>query len=124
MNAKEWSARVDPANVDFSLLIVTAKQPFIEWIKAFFTKQGLGEYDIYFPEDDAVWLIPKIEKFSEPGSYGEFLDEIKPRLLLAELINYGAVEADFQYPITKETFDQFFDLALRNEATPISVLFK
>lgn len=87
-------------------------------------KQGLGEYDVYFPEQDAVWLIPKIEKFSKPGSYDEFIDEIKPRLLLAELYNYGAGETDLGHPITKETFDEFFALTLRNEATPISVLFK
>jgi len=122
MNAKEWSAKVDPSNLDFSLLIVTPKQPFVEWIKTFFTKKGLGNYDIYFPEENSVWLIPKIERFSKPGSYDDFLDEIKPRLLLAELYNFGAVEADFGYPINKETFDTFFDLALRNEAALISVI--
>jgi hypothetical protein len=124
MTAKEWATKVDPSRVELSLLIVTSKRSFIDWIKSFMVKQGLGEYDVYFPEQDSVWLIPKIERFSKPGSYEEFIDEIKPRLLLAELYNYGAVEADFGHPITKETFDEFFDLTLRNEATPISVLFK
>ena len=122
MNAKEWSTKVDAGNLDFSLLIVTAKQPFIEWIKTFMVKQGLGSYDVYFPEQDSVWLIPKIERFSEPGSYDEFIDEIKSRLLLAELYNYGAVETDFSHPLNRETFDAFFDLKLRNGATLISAI--
>lgn len=124
MTAKEWATKINSSKLECSLLVLTSKQSFIDWLKSFMIKQGLGAYNVYFPEGDAVWLIPKIEQFSKPGSYDEFLDEIKPRLLLAELHNFGAVEADFEYPITKETFDKFFDLTLRNEATPISVLFK
>jgi len=125
MTAKEWSAKVDPSNLDFSLLIVTPKQPFLQWLDTFKIKKGLGDYknySLHCPEDDSVWLIPKIERFSKTGSYDEFLDEIKPRLLLAELYNYGAVEADFGYSIKKETFDAFFDLTLRTQATLISVI--
>lgn len=123
MNAKEWSTKIDLSKLDFSLLIVTPKQPFVEWVKEFFAKKGLEEYEVYFPEEDSVWLIPKIERFSKPGSYEEFLDEVKPRLLLSELYRFGAVEADFEHDVNKEVFDNFFDLALRSQAASISILF-
>jgi hypothetical protein len=127
MDTKKMCATIDVSALDFSMLILTPKQAFLEWLETFKIKIGLGHYkgySLHCSEEDTVLLIPKIERFSEPGAYGEFLSEIKPRLLMAELNRFGATEADFGHPITKETFDEFFDLALRNEATPISVLFK
>jgi hypothetical protein len=125
MDAKALCSTINPSDLDFSLLILTPKQGFLEWLDTFKIKMGLANYknySLHCPEEDTVCLIPKIERFSEPGAYGEFLSEIKPRLLLAELNRFGAAEADFGHPINQKTFDEFFDLALRNEAALISVI--
>jgi len=45
------------------------------------------------------------------------MDEIKPKLLFAELGRFHASPDDFGRPLTKETFDEFFDIALRDSAS-------
>ena len=85
-------------NLDFSLLIVTAKPGFGKWVQAFKARK-LGpehqDYRVYFAEQDTVWLIPKIDRFSEPGSFESFLDDVKPKILLREISNYGARSGRF-----------------------------
>jgi len=125
MDAKALCSTIDLSALYFSLLILTPKQRFLEWLETFKIKIGLANYknySLHCPEEDTVCLIPRIERFSDPGAYGEFLSEIKPRLLLAELNRFGATKADFRHPINKETFDEFFDITLRNEAALISVI--
>ena|SRR5215813_7618096 len=124
MNTKELCKTIDLGNLEFSILIVTPKQPFLEWLKLFKTQKGLGNYEVHFPEEDTVWLIPRIENFNEPDSYHKFLNEIKSHLLLAELNNFGIEHNEFSYPINNESFDLFFDLMLRDRAFPISSLLK
>ena len=123
-NNKSISKAIRPEKLEFSLLLITPKKSFIEWLGNFQKQKGLENYtNIHLSEEDSVWLIPKIEWFSEPDSYDQFLHDLKPRLLLWELGNFGASLEDFGKPLNHEVFDAFFDIALRTEATLISELF-
>ncbi len=44
-------------------------------------------------------------------------DEMKPKLLFSELGRFHASPEDFGCPLTKETFDEFFNITLRNSAS-------
>lgn len=110
---------IDVANLRCSVLLVTPKQAFLDWLDGFKERRGVAAYDVYFREQDSVWLIPQIDRFSEEGSYLRFVEFSKPRLLLSELYRFGATENDFEHPITAETFDTFFDVELREEIAVI-----
>ncbi len=121
---KSISKTIKPEKLEFSLLFITPKKSFIEWLDTFQKQKGLENYEsIHLSEEDSVWLIPKIEWFSEPSSYDHFLNDLKPRLLLWELGNFGASPEDFGKPLDQKVFDAFFDITLRTEATLISELF-
>jgi hypothetical protein len=85
--------------------------------------KGLGAYsNRRAREEEGVWLIPPIDRFSEPGMFATFVREMKPRLLLAELRQFGAEASDFPNDITAEVFDEYFEVALRTEAASVTDL--
>jgi hypothetical protein len=110
---------IDPGRLEFALLLVTPKQDFLDWLDRFKESRGLGEYKLYFRQEDSVWLIPRLVRFSGPEAIATFLEISKPNLLLCELGRFGAAEQDFDHPITAETFDTFFDVELREEIAVI-----
>lgn len=123
MNLKELLQSVDLEKLKFSLLIISLKAPFLEWLQEYQNKQGLQDYVLNIPEEYPVWLIPPIVNFSEPDAFEMFLADVKPRLLRAQLHSFGATEADFPHSIDVETADRFLEVSLRTDAYLIGTLF-
>ncbi len=117
MNIKHICDTIDLDNRDFSLVLVSPKETLLEWLGAFWKRKGLEQYRNYIPEENTVLIIPSIGRFSEVGSLGQFLDEMKPKLLFAELVRFDASPEEFGRPLTKSTFDETFDIALRDSAS-------
>jgi len=112
----------DLSALDVSALLLKPKPAFLQWLKAFLSKRNLPFEKVYFPEDDSVWVIPKVASFGKVGSFEEFLEHFKPRMLLSELYRFGAVAADFPHAITPKAFDEFFDFSVRHDLALISEL--
>lgn len=110
---------IDLHTLQFSLLVVTCKPTFQEWVQSFARSRGLQGYKLYLPEEDSVWVIPPIEQFSMPGEFQAFLEGIKPRLLLAEIQRFGGSADDFSDPMTAETFDEYMEVAVRERADSV-----
>jgi hypothetical protein len=43
----------------------------------------------FVDEEDAVWVIPAVSSFSEPGAFELYVDALRPRILDAELERFG-----------------------------------
>jgi hypothetical protein len=94
---------------------VTPKAKFLEWVNAFVLRNGLEGYRFEIPEENTVVVIPSLSRFSKPGLLQQFLDRMKPDLLLVELSRiHKATPEEFGYPITKDTFDEYFEIGLRD----------
>ena len=104
---------IDLERREFSMVIVDPRPNLLEWLDAFVKSKGREKYRFYAPEENTVLIIPKIDSFAEPGSLNDFLNEIKPKLLRAELSRFRATPEDLG-PLTKETFDKFFELSVRS----------
>lgn len=117
MNEKDLFDTIDFAKRDFSLVLVSPKDKLLERLRPIWEQKGYGQYRNYVPEENTVLVIPNIDRFTKPGSLQEFLDGMKPKLLFAELGRFHASPDEFGHPLTKETFDEFFDIALRDSAS-------
>jgi hypothetical protein len=117
MNFQHLCDTIDLAKRDFSLVLVSPKEKLLNWFSAFWKRKGLDKYRNYIPEENTVLVIPNIDRFSEVGSLEQFLDGLKPKLLFRDLVRFRASAEDFGRPLTKETFDEFFDVALRDSAS-------
>lgn len=105
-----------------SLLLVEPNSEFLTWLKGFLDGRGRGRRNVYFAEENSVFLIPSYQRLGD--DYESFLLAIKPRLFLSELYRFGAVEADFPDRISASTFDRYFSLILRDEVTSLKDLFQ
>jgi hypothetical protein len=105
---------------DFSVLLVNPKPALLVWLGDYAKRKGLEKYRLYSPEENLALLIPKIDRFTEPGSFARFLNVMKPRLLSAELSRFGVRTEDWSRSISTETFDDFFEIALRDSPSLIS----
>lgn len=117
MNIDALSDTIDFASRDFSLLLVSPKQPLLEWLRTFMVAKQLEAYRLYIPEENTVLVIPNRDRFAEPNSFDEFLNYMKPKLLRLELTRFcNATAEEFGKPMTTETFDEFFKIAIRDSA--------
>ena len=113
MNIKKLFATRDIDNCEFSLLLVDPNERFWEWHRSYAKQRGLERDRFDVPEENAVLIIPQIGRFTEPGSLEKFLDDLKPKVLLEELRRLLVSPADFEHPITKESFDEIFSTTIR-----------
>ena len=120
MGGRSLANTIDFAKHDFSLLLVDPKPEMVEWVRTFIKKRGLERYRLYYPEGNLAVIVPLVDLFSIPGQFEQFVDRMKPRLLEAQLSRYTITPEDFGHPVTKETFDRFFFLSLRESALLMS----
>jgi hypothetical protein len=109
--------------MDFSLLMVTPTPPFLMWLQEFKVRKGIGAYDVHFAEEDSVWLIPHRDRFPTAATFESFIQECKPRMLLAELYRFGGAPGDLPVPISVDAFDDYFTVSIRDRGALISELF-
>lgn len=126
MNDRDFYAgiagSIDLPSRRFSLLFVTPKEQFLGWVQEYMKRKGLEKYRLYVPEENTVMVIPKIDYFSEPTSFEKFLADIKPKLLSSELARVRASKDDLKRPLSVETFDEFFEISLRDSVMLVSDL--
>lgn len=106
---------LDLARLDFSLFILYPKPHFLLWLQSVLDAQGKGTHikNIYFPEEDGVWLIPA--RFHWHQHFQAFIACLKPIILKRELGKWGPGEL-MPPIISAETFDEFFDFHIRDQA--------
>lgn len=117
MNLEQICDTIDLDKRDFSLALVSPREKTLAWLTEFWSLKGLDQYRNYIPEENTVLVIPNLDRFSEVGSLEQFLNEMKPKLLVAELCRFHASLADFAQPPSKEAFDEFFEITLRDSAS-------
>lgn len=117
MNTQQLCDTIDLAKRDFSLVLVSPNETLLEWLGAFWKLKGLDHYRNYVPEENTVLIIPTIGRFSDVGALESFLDEMKPKLLYGELVRFQVSPEEFGRPLTKSTFNETFDIALRDSAS-------
>jgi hypothetical protein len=105
---------------DCSLLLVDPKANMLEWLSSFVKGKRLEKLRLYYPEANHAVIIPKVDRFSEPGLLEDFINRMKPALLKRELRRFQATPEDFGHPITAETFDAFFAVSIREAALLMS----
>jgi hypothetical protein len=113
---------IDLAKRDFSVILVDPRQVFLDWLERHIARNGLQDYRLYSPEQNVVLIIPHVDRFTEPDSLDAFLDELKPRLLAAEMTRFHIPPGELDGPPTAETFDTYFALSIRDAALFLSDL--
>lgn len=107
---------IDLSKRDFSVILVEPTPTFLEWLDSI----GVDRSRDYFPEENTVLVVPKIDRFSKVGSFSEFIDKLKPSLLSNELSRFGASIANLRIPNAVETFNRFFTIFVRDSVTFLS----
>ncbi|MFY9790689.1 MAG: hypothetical protein WAJ99_05870 [Candidatus Sulfotelmatobacter sp.] len=120
MNVSKLIETINVNNHDCSLLLVDPKPNMLEWLSSFYKGKIHEKYRLYYPEANHVVIIPKVDRFYEPGLLDDFINRMKPGLLRRELRRFQAKPEDFGYPITVETFDAFFTASIREVALLMS----
>lgn len=92
----------------------------VEWLETFKKQKGWERYRLYYPEGNLVVIVPNIDRFSMPGQFEQFVERMKPRLLKVGLQRFNASPEDFGHAITTDTFDEYFDLSVRESAMLMS----
>jgi hypothetical protein len=120
MNILSYEKQIDIRNRSYQILIVTPKNKLIEWLTAHAKHKGIDLWRLYNSEDDMVVIIPAFDACEDYTIVEEFLNALKPKLLHAELLRFLATPEDLGEPITAESFDKYFDIALRGPAYCLS----
>jgi hypothetical protein len=100
LDKRSLATTIDFATHDFSLLLVDPKPKMVEWVENFKKEKGWEQDRLYYPEGNLAVIVPKIDRFSMPGQFQQFVERMKPRLLEAELHRFNANPADFGHSIT------------------------
>lgn len=114
---------LDLKTLRFSLLFLKPKPHFISWLQSVLDskERKVQIKDIYFPEEDGVWLIP--DDFRLHQHFEAFIQCLKPIMLKRELGQFGPGEL-MPSNLSPETFDEFFEIHIRYKATNSLDFFK
>ncbi|MEM9446630.1 MAG: hypothetical protein AAGA18_14905 [Verrucomicrobiota bacterium] len=107
----------------YSALIIEPKKEFLEWLEIFLNKNRsyAALEELYYKEENAVWLIPPIGSFSSDDDFDNFVNSQKSKLLRVELNRFGVAEL-FLNEKGDSCFDQYFDLVIRDTVNNIGEL--
>jgi hypothetical protein len=104
---------IDPANGRASVLILQPRDSFLEVIDSLLPR-GESLSDVYFPEEDGVWMVPPVGSFGGADVFKDYLEGIKPKLLKVEVGRFLDDLTSFPYPWSSTTFDKFFEVIIRD----------
>lgn len=107
--------------LNFSLLFLKPKRHFFVWLQNVLELKKLKINQIYFPEEDGVWLIPS--SFHSDEHFEAFIQCLKPIMLKRELGQFGPGKL-MPSNISPETFDEFFEIHIRDKVTNSLDFFK
>lgn len=110
------AATLDIKNLQFSLVIVHPREAFFEWLKPIVARQGFTLEMVYFPQEDAVWIIPAIGTFNDSESFDRYLNRLKSVITRTEMGKFGPNLEDLPSNFTTEFCDSLFDFEVRNGA--------
>ena len=108
--------RLDIDRGQFSALIVRPRPAFLAWIDEFQQRSGDG-VTTYQVEDDGVYIIPDVQDFMGSTDIECFVEHIKPWMFTEEFSRFGLASKDFPGPATASSFDEYFDVELRDYPT-------
>jgi len=103
------------SRLKFSLLFLKPKPQFFLWLQSVLDdkRHKIQIEDIYFSEEDGVWLIP--DTFHSHSHFKAFIQCLKPIMLKRELGQFGPSEL-MPTNLSPETFDEFFEIHIRDKA--------
>ncbi len=100
---------IDIPSLRFTVVILTAQPAFQQWLHA----SGLPSDEVYFPEEDPVWLIPPLGQFDSQAHADGYIEALKPHWLAHACGAFGVVPPA---PCNSAAFDSFFHVSLRDQA--------
>lgn len=106
-----------------SAVILHPKDPFIQWVKKISESDFLKRKpeNIYFNSDSPVWIIPSAGTFKSEDEFGNYINLLKPKLLLTEIHSVTEDDSEFQ-PFDVATFDRYFDLEFHSTVVEVCEL--
>jgi hypothetical protein len=111
--------QIDLESLTCSALLVEPKPPFFEWLSEVLPTRA---EEVYFPEEDPVWLIPPVPRFGSGEDLNLYLESLKPKLLEFTLGAFVTDIALLPQTIDAATFDRFFELKFRDSVKDIGIL--
>jgi hypothetical protein len=100
----------------FSLVFVRPKTRFLEWLQTTAAGRGMSLDDVYFKEENGVWLIPAIGTFDDQQSFDAYLLKIKSSIAADEFGKYGPDAGDVPDFRDIGAIDLYFDFEVRDRA--------
>ena len=114
--------KIELGTLEYSLSLLLPKPAFFEWLDQVATKNGLTVANIYFEEEDPVFIVPPFGRFGSSEDFQHYLTQLKPKLLERALGAWIRDSADFPPTLNAETFDEFFSIKKRDQATSVDDL--
>lgn len=108
--------QLDLKKMTFSLVLLRPRDPFFEWLGRILSRRGLVIEQVYFPEENGVWIIPAIGTFDDGDAFCLYLDELKILMVREEMGKFGPEEVDFPSDITVLFCNEMFDFEIRDRA--------
>lgn len=106
----------DAGNLIFSLVIVRPREAFFEWLKPVLRKKDFILDQVYFPEENGVWIIPAIGTFNDTAEFEKYLEDLKPLIVKQEMGKFGPDVEDMPQEITSNLCNTYFDFEVRDRA--------
>lgn len=115
---------IESESMTCSALFVEPKPPFFEWLAQVLTVKRVPTTvnDVYFPQEDPVWLIPYVPRFSSQAQLASYLEGLKSKLLEFHLSAFVTDTALLPRPLDAATFDRFFAMKLHDSVKDIRTL--
>lgn len=99
-------------SLNYSLIVVVPLQPFIDLLLSKSASARVWGTTTEIRRHSSVWIVPPFGSLESPSEM-ELVEQLKPKLLLAELEQWGLTALDAGIPIDAQSFDLHLSLDLR-----------
>ena len=106
--------KIDLTQLKFSLAILRPRAAFFDWLGPVISRQGFEISQVYFPDEDGVWLIPSLGTSGSTDEFHEFLNGQKPNWVKMEMGKFGAKVSDLPQEFNSQFCDSLFEFEIRH----------
>ncbi len=111
--------QIDTGNLMFSLVILRPRAAFFDWLKPVLRKKQFSLDQVYFAEENGVWVIPAIGTFNDTPELEKYLEDLKPMMVKEELGKFGPDAEDMPQEITPVLCNSLFDFEVRDRVQKV-----
>lgn len=105
-----------------SIVLIEPKKYFLDKVLNYRKITGLDENleEIYFTEENGVWIIPSIGSFKSNEAFEDFLESRKFQFLEEELHRFGITDNKIEAGFCETDFYQYFELQIRDSVSQVN----